>query len=189
MSDSILNDQLFASEDVKNLAVLAIQKFLLSTDTKELNELSLSIAKAFDKGDFSPFISDCSLETEAKLIDSFVKNVQLLVQKTWVEKADEELKEYTLHRINKLCDILISPDESHSYELSFVECFSILYDVVSLLFGDLVKTENFLDYAYRVDPDFGFFWYFVEKISKIEKPTEEKARLSILMAMFFLANF
>ncbi len=189
MNDSMLNDQLFISEDVKNIAVVEIPKFLISTDEKELSDLALDISKAFGRGDFSVFLGNCSVDTEIKLIQSFVKNVQLLVQKTWVEKADEELKEDTLYRINKLCDSLISSETNRSYELVFVECFSILYDVVVLLFGDLVKTENFLDYACRVDPTFGFFWYFIEKISKIEKPGEAKARISILLAMFFLANF
>ncbi len=189
MNDSILNDQLFISEDVKNVAVLGIPKFLLSNDSKDLKELSLSIANAFGRGDFSIFLEQSQVEAEKKLIESFVKNVQLLVQKTWVEKADEELKEETLYRINKLCDVLIANETDNRYELAFVECFSILYDVVALLFGELVKTDNFLDYAFRVDPAFGFFWYFVERISKIEKPKEEKARLCILLAMFFLANF
>ena len=118
-----------------------------------------------------------------------MKNIQLLVQKTWVEKDDEECKEDTLYRINSLCEKLIISASPSVYKDLFEECFSILQDVVSLLFGDLVKSDSFIEYAFRIDPDFGFFWYYVTCLAKAELISAEKARYAVLLAMFFMANF
>ncbi len=188
MDELKFNDQLLVSQIVKDAALVDIPNFINANTQDILFSSSLKIAAAFEKGEFPPVLKDCDTDCEKKLIDSFRKNVNLLVQKTWVEKADEELKEETLYRIQKLCDKLISNSKA-TYGSSFSECFSILYDVVVLLFGDMVREKSFLDYAFRIDPDFGFFWYFVDRISKIEKPNEDKARCSILLAMFFLAKF
>ncbi len=188
MDELVFNDQLLVSQSVKEAALVDIPNFISSDKKEELYSSSLKIAAAFNKGNFSSFTDNCDDDTEKKLIESFKKNVNLLVQKTWVEKDDEEFKEETLYRIQKLCDKLISGSDK-SFTASFSECFSILYDVVVLLFGDMVRENSFLDYAFRIDPDFGFFWYYIERISKIQNFSEDKARCSILLAMFFLANF
>ncbi len=187
MVASSFNDELIP-QTIKN-AARSISDFADSNNADDLFQAALRIAKAFGRGDFFVYTKDCSPEIEKKLITSFMKNIQLLVQKTWVEETEEEFKEETLYRINSLCEKLLSAENIGIYKKLFEECFSILHDTVSLLFGNLVKTGNFLEYALRIDPDFGFFWYYISSISKINNISEEKARCSVLLAMFFLANF
>ena len=189
MVDPIFSDEFLVSPEVKDIAVLEIPKFIDAADN-EIAASALKISKAFGRGaSFEIYTDKTNVDAEKNLIESFRKNIQLLVQKTWVEKDDEECKEDTLYRINCLCEKLISSEHSAAYKESFEDCFAILHDVVTLLFGDLVKTDSFVEYAFRIDPDFGFFWYYVTRLSKVEIISEEKARYASLLAMFFLANF
>ncbi|UTC67066.1 MULTISPECIES: hypothetical protein [unclassified Treponema] len=189
MVDPIFNDEFLMSPEVKDIAVFEIPKFIDTADD-EVSTSALKISKAFGRGAcFEIYTDDTKADAEKHLIESFMKNIQLLVQKTWVEKDDEECKEDTLYRINSLCEKLLASTGPAVYKDLFEECFAILQDVVTLLFGDLVKTDSFVEYAFRIDPDFGFFWYYVTRLAKVEIISTEKARYAVLLAMFFLANF
>lgn len=188
MDVSVFNDEL-VPQTIKDAAFSGLPKFIGSDNAKDVTSAALQIARALGNEDFFEYTENCDPHTEKKLIKSFMKNIQLLVQKTWVEKNDEEFKEETLYRINVLCKKLLEPDGENIFKENFSECFSILHDVILLLFGGMVKTGDFLEYALRIEPDFGFFWYYVESVSKINTIPEEKARCSVLLAMFFLANF
>jgi hypothetical protein len=124
-------------------------------------------------------------DAEWKLVTSFQKNLELLVQKTWVEKADEAMKEMMLSRINALCANLSRFD----YHTSLSEFLPVLHDVVYLLFGSLAHNESFLEYAVRIDPDFGFFWYYINSLPPHKNWSEEKCRAAVLLGICFLANF
>ena len=189
MVDPIFSNDFLISPETKEIAVIEIPKFIDAADD-ELVSSALKISKTFGRGaSFEIYTDKTNVDAEKHLIESFRKNIQLLVQKTWVEKDDEECKEDALYRINSLCEKLINSEHSAVYKESFEDCFAILHDVVSLLFGDLVKNDSFVEYAFRIDPDFGFFWYYVTRLSKVEIISEEKARYASLLAMFFLANF
>lgn len=189
MVNPIFNDELLMSPEIKDIAVFEIPRFIDSDDAGIVSS-ALRISKAFGRGaSFEVYADETKTDAEKALIESFMKNIQLLVQKTWVEKDDEECKEDTLYRINSLCEKLIASGSILVYKESFEECFSILQDVVSLLFGDLVQSDSFIEYAFRIDPDFGFFWYYVTCLAKVELISAEKARYAVLLAMFFLANF
>jgi hypothetical protein len=72
---------------------------------------------------------------------------------------------------------------------SLSEFLPVLKDVVFLLFGSLSKHDNFLEYAVRIDPDFGFFWYYITTMPSYKDWSEEKCRLAVLLGICFLANF
>lgn len=182
-------EQQLISQNVKDAVSSAIPKFINCENPEDLNKPVLQIANAFNRGGFTLSLNELFTEDEKRLIDSFMKNIQLLVQKTWVEKSDEEYKEETLYRIHNLCMKLVKSCNLEIYQTEYKNFFDILYNVISLLFGDLIHSESFLEYAFRIDPDFGFFWYYIDSVSKIENIFKEKARLSVLLAMFFLANF
>lgn len=187
MMASIFDNEL-VPQSIKD-AMCFLDNFIKTDDDKQLENLALNIVTAFGNNDPAVCTGICSYENEKKLITSFMKNMQLLVQKTWVEEAEEEFKDETLYRINSLCQKLINANDKSIYKTNFKECFLILHDTILLLFGNLVNTENFLDYAIRIDPSFGFFWYYIDLIGKLENVSIEKARYSVLLAMFFLANF
>lgn len=79
MVASIFNDELIP-QTIKD-AALSIHEFADSNDADRLFQSASRIAQAFGRGDFFVYTKDCSFEIEKKLIKSFMKNIQLLVQK------------------------------------------------------------------------------------------------------------
>ena len=175
----------FISQDI----VSALQTLLKGTSEKELNDAACVIACAFgDCGSFKQLASDESEERnqkESKLISSFHSNLNLLVQKTWVEKSDETVKEQVLFRITELGEACSKKAYAENYE----NFLSILRDVVYLMFGAQSKKEDFLAYALRIDPGFGIFWWYISNLPPKSEWSDEKCRLAILLGMYFLANY
>ncbi len=121
----------------------------------------------------------------SKLIESFRKNLQLLIQKTWVEKSDIELKEKVLFELNQFHNVLMAHDWEKSYNLFL----PLLDNVVYLMFGTQTKQEDFPEYAMRIDPDFGTFWLYIQTLNPDSTPSKDKCRISVLLALYFLANY
>ena len=174
---------------VKEAVVGVLPRFIETTDDRQLASTAVQLAAAFgDQGDFASIVGTRNAsrdEAEAKLVSSFQKNVELLVQKTWVEKSDESMKEEMVQRISTLCRNL----SKHDYHTSLADFLPVLHDVVYLLFGSLAKHDSFLEYAIRIDPDFGFFWYYINGLPGHAEWSEEKCRAAVLLGIFFLANF
>jgi len=126
------------------------------------------------------------VQSEEKLIHSFCNNLNLLVQKTWIEKSDEAFKEQVINRIELFCEEI----KNQPYAASLSSFLAIVQDVVYLMFGNQVKkTEEFPEYALRIDPGFGIFWWYITSLPKEIQWNEEKSRCFLLLAMFFLANY
>ena len=133
-----------------DLEVLNAMVALLESEEKDsLVEAALTIANQFgaDKS-FADVLKSDAEEPCAKLISSFHNNLNLLVQKTWVEKADEALKEQVLFRLDNLCNAL-----KEKKEASYEDFVVLLKDVVYLMFGSQAKTADFAEYALRIDYD------------------------------------
>lgn len=175
--------------EIKDAANKGLPLFLDSSDIHDLSKASLLLAAAFgDDGEFKALVEPSSSardEAEQVLITRFKKNLKLLVQKTWVEKNDETLKEEILFRITSLSENLANL----KYQASLEEFLPILQDVVILLFGNLAKQDSFIEYAVRIDPDFGFFWYYIHNLTSFSHWSEEKCRLAVLLGICFLSNF
>lgn len=174
---------------VRKAVVEVLPKFISTSSDSVALSSAVSLALAFgDCGEFKAIVTGKDMVRDAaekKLVNGFQKNIELLVQKTWVEKADESLKEEMLFRINTLCKNL----SRYDYHTSLSEFLPVLRDVVYLLFGSLVKSDTFLEYAVRVDPDFGFFWYYINSLPPHQQWSEEKCRAAVLLGICFLANF
>ena len=122
---------------------------------------------------------------EQKLISSFQKNLSLLAQKTWIEKSDAELKENVLYKLNEYSDAV----SKGQWNASYPALLQIVGDVVYLMFGNQSKGEDFEEYALRIDPEFGIFWLYVNSLPKEQDWEKDKARVAMLLGMFFLANY
>lgn len=174
---------------VKKAYSEVLPRFLGAAGEASLSGDALELAAAFgDAGVFSSVIgekSDLRNESEKKLVQGFQRNIELLVQKTWVEKADEAMKEEMIFRIKTLCSNL----SRYDYHTALAEFLPVLHDVVYLLFGSLAKHDGFLEYAVRIDPDFGFFWYYINNVPPHKDWSEEKCRVAVLLGICFLANF
>ena len=96
---------------IKKAYTEVLPRFIAVTDDSLLSHIVVELASAFgDAGEFSSIVGEKKAErndSEKKLVTSFQKNIELLVQKTWVEKADETMKDEVLFRINALCENLL----------------------------------------------------------------------------------
>jgi len=189
MQTSIFENDDSMPAAVKTAVSTVLPSFMKSSDDGSLAANAVLLAAAFgDDGAFKSVVMTKDAErdeSEKHLVQSFQKNLELLVQKTWVDKTDEALKEEMLFRINALCKNL----SRHEYHTSLSEFLPVLHDVVYLLFGSLAKADSFLEYAVRIDPDFGFFWYYINSLPAHKDWSEEKCREAVLLGICFLANF
>ena len=194
MLKSIFNDaDVQLPEQIRKAAVEYLPAFLSAENTEELAVQALLIARAFDaNGSFEQVFTGTEPITrhyQINLIRSFEKNVRLLVDKMWVEKTDGYVKEDVLYRLRCFCESMQEAENPVDYAGLLPECLGVLHDVVLLLFGNQIDGAGFLEYAIRIDPDFGLFWYYLECLTVQPRLPAEKARLAIFLGIYFLANF
>lgn len=173
-SSSLINEIL----DKK--VVDALSTIISSPNLPEIAESASIIAHSFTSGGYT-----VSSDDEQKFVQSFKRNLSLLIQKTWVEEFDIALKEEVLYKLNQFCEKIGEHRWSESYGLFL----KILENVVYLMFGTQSKTADFCEYALRIDPEFGIFWWYVKSLPPTNDWSEEKNRLILSVAMFFLANY
>lgn len=129
------------------------------------------------------FAGSFAASDENKLVESFNKNLKLLIEKTWVEKSDIALKEQILFQLETLCK------ETSDWAKTYDDFLSILNDAVYLMFGQQTKSEDFGEYSLRIDPGFGIFWWYVKSLPSTAEWPVEKCRNAVLLGMYFLANY
>jgi hypothetical protein len=96
-----------------------------------------------------------------EFLEHFRNNLDLLIQKTWVEKTDEIRKEALQDKIPQLITIM----EKEDYPEALKEFGDILEELSYLFFGDQSQKDDFAEYALRIDPQFGLFWWYGGQIS------------------------
>lgn len=169
--------------DKKSLEAMQILVSTLKDD--EAKDSAVQLANVFGAGEPFKKIANSEPEAEKKLIQSFHNNLILLIEKTWIEKTDEELKAQVKYHLEEFCRQL----NACSYTASYAPFFSIVDDVVYLMFGNQTKTDAFDEYALRIDPEFGMFWWYMRNLPKDARWSETKNRIAILLGMYFLANY
>lgn len=169
-------------EFIDKKTIKALTTFIESGNEADFSEAADIIAEAFgsDAGTFS----QKNAAADRKLIVSFKNNLTLLIQKTWVEKTDVELKEQVLYQLEQF-----RADRKTTWKNSYKPFLEILYNAVYLMFGQQVETDDFCEYALRIDPEFGIFWWYVKNLPQDADWPEEKCRNAILLGMYFLANY
>lgn len=167
----------------------ALDVFLKSSDNDEVAKNAMMIAKEFGGSkDVALLISGSDTEqaeSEAKLLKNFHNNLKLLVQKTWVEKNDETIKEQLLVKLDSICDNFAEKQYSQVYS----PVLQTLKDAVLLMFGSAAKSDDFAEYALRIDPGFGTFWWFLHSLPKEQDWSTKKVRIALVLGMYFLANY
>lgn len=181
---------IFESNVINEALDIYIPNFLSTKDEEFSLKAATSIASAFG-------ISDCFIDTlkdskhEYAAIESFTRNVKLLIDKTWVEQGDEFFKFQTIKKLERFSTQLCSAlkNNKNAYLESFDEFSILVKEIVYLLFGKEIGTEHCFEYILRMEPNFGFFCYYVVQMSNLKDKTEEHARLAILIAIVFLSEF
>jgi hypothetical protein len=132
-------------------------------------------------GDYASRISTHG--TLGEFLVSFQNNLELLIQKTWVEKAEEQRKEDLLDRLPGL----IARIEQGEYQRALQEFGSILEELAYLLFGAQSRKEDFTEYTFRIDSQMGLFWWYGSKLGSPEvRQWAEKAGKDLLLAVLLM---
>jgi hypothetical protein len=150
--------------------------------------LAADLARMLGIGtEYSELYSSADPERAFKrLLAHFRNNVELLIQKTWVEKADEANKEKLLDRV----PLFVADLESGNYERALRIFTRILDELAYLLFGAQSHKGDFIEYTFRIDPQIGLFWWYSSNISAIIGSTQIRTLRSILLVgVCFLASF
>jgi hypothetical protein len=126
------------------------------------NGPSIEAARAFAeilgiRADYDRFMDGSAGNGAAgELLGSFQNNLDLLIQKTWVEKADEIRKENLQDRV----PIFIGKIEQENYRQALEDFGGILEELAYLFFGAQSGKDDFTEYTFRIDAQIGLFWWY-----------------------------
>jgi hypothetical protein len=116
----------------------------------------------------------------------FQNNLDLLIQKTWVEKADEARKEKLQDRVPGF----IADVERGDYQRALKEFGAILEELAYLFFGVQSHKEDFTEYTMRIDMQMGLFWWYGGQLNCLAKLADtENFKAVLLLGLCYLTNF
>lgn len=192
MNEALIIKNVFESDVVSCALDVCIPNFLQFSEQQEVLNSAKGIAEAFGVSlCFDSILSDESRTLERDVIQSWNRNVHLLIDKTWVEQNDELFKMETARSLDRMTESFTTflLEKKEMYSPNFQSFCTILSDIVYLLFGTEAKLDSLVEYVLRMEPHFGLFCYYLSQIKQINKLDEHKARLAILIAVVFLAEF
>ena len=102
-----------------------------------------------------------SERTEVELLNHFRNNLDLLIQKTCVEKSDEIRKEDLQDKVPPFVELI----EKGQYPEALREFGGILEELAYLFFGAQSQKDDFAQYVIRIDPRLGLFWWYGGQIN------------------------
>ena len=126
-----------------------------------------------------------------RLLDHFQNNLDLLIQKTWVEKSDELRKEKLQDRLPPFIALI----EKGDYPEALKEFGTILEELAYLFFGLQSQKEDFAEYALRIDTQMGLFWWYCGQIKNVQGSLWVKSadkivlQALLLLGICYLTNF
>jgi hypothetical protein len=109
-------------------------------------------------------------EELAHFLGHFQNNLDLLIQKTWVEKGDEARKEKLQDRIPGF----IAEIEGGDYRKALKEFGGVLEELTHLLFGAQSHKVDFAEYTFRIDLQMGLFWWYGGQIGCLKSAYDGK---------------
>ncbi|MDR0643574.1 MAG: hypothetical protein LBG05_01485 [Treponema sp.] len=118
-------------------------------------------------------------------LECFRNNLDLLIQKTWVEKTDEVRKE----KLQDQVPIFIAKIENADYRQALADFNTILNELAFLFFGVQSRKEDFTEYTLRIDTQMGLFWWYGAQLATIKQTDAEYLRALILLGVCYLSNF
>lgn len=142
-------------------------------------------------GEFYQYVTgsqgEQSLRIE-KLVQTFRQNVSLLVGKTWVEASDTEAKDKLLAEVEGFIVLF----ESASYRKALSSFTRFTERLAKLIFGELAAGDDFLEYAFRIDPKLGLFYWYTKTLGARAADSEtiplDLLRLELLIGIYFLSS-
>ncbi|MDR2758393.1 MAG: hypothetical protein LBB78_03340 [Spirochaetaceae bacterium] len=136
--------------------------------------------------DYKRILTTKSDKTIHQLLRHFQNNLDLLIQKTWVEKADEIRKEKLLDRLPGF----IAGIEAGDYHRALKDFGGILEELAYLFFGAQSHKDDFTEYTFRIDLQMGLFWWYGGQIGCLDKASDNEClRAVLLIGLCYLTNF
>ena len=120
----------------------------------------------------------------------FQNNLDLLIQKTWVEKADETRKEQLQDAIPDFVAVI----EQGNVRRALEEFGVMLEELAYLLFGAQSAKDDFTEYTFRIDSQMGLFWWYGGRLASLRELDQNAAAAEALWAVLligicYLTNF
>ena len=130
-------------------------------------------------------------QTAGDFLLRFQNNLDLLIQKTWVEKADEMRKENLQDQVSPFIAFI----ENGDYPRALEEFGVILEELAYLFFSVQSQKEDFAEYVLRIDTQMGLFWWYggqlnsVKGASWINSVDRNVVYALLLLGICYLTNF
>jgi hypothetical protein len=126
-------------------------------------------------------------------LEHFQNNLDLLIQKTWVEKSDENRKE----KLQDEVPLLMASIEKNDFNKAIKEFGAILEELAYLFFGAQSTKDDFTEYTFRIDAQMGLFWWYGGRLSVLNGQDSaaaggggDKAWWAVLLiGLCYLTNF
>jgi hypothetical protein len=156
-------------------------------------EAAIAFAEILGIGNDYRRLLDTSTSTIGQVthfLQHFQNNLDLLIQKTWVEKADETRKEKLQDKIPAFIDEI----EQESYQRALINFGAILEELAYLFFGAQSNKDDFTEYTFRIDTQMGLFWWYGGQIGRLrsaitQAPDPTVLRAILLLGICYLTNF
>ena len=118
----------------------------------------------------------------------FQNNLDLLIQKTWVEKADEDRK----NRLQDQVPDFVKGIEQGNFQNALEEFGRLLEELAYLFFGTQSARDDFAEYTFRIDIQMGLFWWYGGRLNSLKAlGGNDTAALwaVLLIGICYLTNF
>ncbi len=142
-------------------------------------------------GEFKKYVQGRMADRLARidhLLKVFLENSELLVHKTWVEKSDDKRKQ-------RLIEEIVAFEREFregAVRASFRRFVLLCHSIAHLLFGAQSRADDFLAWAFRIDPKLGLFFWFVDEIEKqvrSDDGSDELLTMETVIGMYVLSCF
>jgi hypothetical protein len=124
-------------------------------------------------------------------LEHFQNNLDLLIQKTWVEKSEERRKDHLQDKIPVFMGLI----ENGDYTKAIEEFALILEELASLFFGIQSSKNDFTEYTFRIDAQMGLFWWYGARLNRLKELGGKISRddkilwAVLLLGLCYLTNF
>ena len=127
-----------------------------------------------------------------KFLRNFQNNLDLLIQKTWVEKSDERRK----FKLQDEIPVFMATIEKGDFQTAAEEFSSILDELAYLFFGAQSEKDDFTEYTFRIDAQMGLFWWYGGRLASLKESNKKNGANDdktlwaiLLLGICYLTNF
>ena len=119
----------------------------------------------------------------------FQNNLDLLIQKTWVEKSDESRKEKLQDDVPPFMDLIMKEQFPQA-----IDAFGVIMEELAyLFFGTQSTKDDFTEYTFRIDLQMGLFWWYGSQLGILKKTgislSNDYLWALLLIGICYLTNF